>query len=102
MLGGRRRGGVRVDRRRARAFRRCAMLGGWGGGRVLRARGRKGAVAPFGDEAFEEVEELGGAGDVAPEEDEELGTGALTRCDVSDGGPQVGEGGADGGGEAVH
>ena len=31
-------------------------------------RTRKGAVAPFGDEAFEEIEELGGVGEGGPEE----------------------------------
>ena len=70
------------------------------GRRVARGRVGKGAVAPFGDEAFEEIEELGGVGDAGPEEVEEVG--AVTRCDVGDGGPQVGEDGAEGGGEAVH
>ena len=69
-------------------------------------RTRKGAVAPFGDEAFEEIEELGGAGDAGPEEvgeEEEVEeVGAVTGCNVGDGAPQAGEDGAEGGGEAVH
>jgi hypothetical protein len=61
---------------------------------------RKGAVAPFSEEAFEEIEELGGVGDAGTEEVGE--EGAVTGCDVGDGGPQVGEDGAEEGGEAVH
>ena len=65
-----------------------------------RGRVGEGAVAPFGEEAFEEIEELGGGGDAGAEEGEE--GGAVPGCDVGDGAPQVGEDGAEEGGEAVH
>ncbi len=67
---------------------------------MARARVGKGAVAPFGEEVFEEIEEVVGVGDAGPEEVEE--GGAVTGGDAGDGGPQVGEDGAEGGGEAVH
>ena len=66
------------------------------------ARAGERAVAPIGDEAFEEFEEVGGAGEVAQEEGEELGTDAVRRGDVGHGGPQVGEDEPERGGEVVH
>jgi hypothetical protein len=71
-------------------------------GRRKSARAGEGAVAPFGEEAFEEFEEVGGAGVAAQEEGEEWGAGKLTGCDVGDGAPQVGKDETEGGGEALH
>ena len=71
-------------------------------GGVACVRAWEGGGAPFGDEAFEKFEELGGAGEPGPEEGEEMGAGAVPRGDGGDGGPQVGEDEPEGGGEAVH